>query len=187
MRWRNDGGWTSEIARFPASTDVAFDWRVSIAEIERDGPFSAFAGCERTILVLDGDGMELRFDDAPTPVLVNRRGQPFAFSGDVAAQCRLLTGPTRDFNVMTRREAYSHQVWFRPLVGPMVLVPEAGVTWLVHVAGGHARRQNDEHAETASTGDTLVVREGTVGEPPVVLGGGGELVLVKLTARAAAR
>lgn len=183
MRWQNDGGWTSEIARASSSSpDHAFDWRISIAEIERDGPFSAFTGCDRTILVLQGEGMELRLDGDPVPALLNTRGRPFVFSGDIGAQCRLLNGATRDFNVMTRRAAYTQQVWFRPMVGPMVLLPERGVTWVVHVAAGHAHRQHASDGESAETGDTLVVRADDGVGPPVVLSGAGELVLVKLTA-----
>ena len=35
-RWKNDGGWTTEIAR---SGGDDFRWRIRIAEIESDGPF----------------------------------------------------------------------------------------------------------------------------------------------------
>ena len=69
MRWKNGGGWTTELAAFPESgADAAapFDWRVSIAEIESDGAFSPFPGCDRHIALLEGVGMELRFDDAET-------------------------------------------------------------------------------------------------------------------------
>lgn len=35
-RWKNGTGWTREILRMPDQTD--WNWRLSIAEIERDGP-----------------------------------------------------------------------------------------------------------------------------------------------------
>ncbi|MEP6882581.1 MAG: HutD family protein, partial [Dokdonella sp.] len=52
-RWKNDGGWTTEIASEPlADAASGFRWRVSIAEIETDGPFSQFTGVERDLLLL---------------------------------------------------------------------------------------------------------------------------------------
>jgi environmental stress-induced protein Ves len=45
-RWKNGLGWTREIAREPADGD-AWTWRLSIAEVEKDGPFSAFPCCDR--------------------------------------------------------------------------------------------------------------------------------------------
>ncbi|MBS0193963.1 MAG: HutD family protein [Proteobacteria bacterium] len=69
VRWRNGGGWTREIAsgRMPVESVATsmptgdWDWRLSIAEIERDGPFSEFAGCDRVLVLLSGNGMRLNF------------------------------------------------------------------------------------------------------------------------------
>ena len=53
MPWKNGGGWTTQLAAFPESdATVPFDWRVSIAEIESDGAFSAFPGYDRHIALL---------------------------------------------------------------------------------------------------------------------------------------
>jgi environmental stress-induced protein Ves len=176
MPWRNGGGWTTEIARSPAG-EGEFDWRVSIAEIGADGPFSAFAGCERSLVLLEGAGMELRIDGAPT--LVDRRGQVLAFDGESPVQCRLLDGPTRDFNVITRRGRASHRVLFRPLVGPMVLFPEPGVSWLVHVVSGHASQQQGGGAGLhAEAGESLVLAAGDP-LPRLVIAGAGEVLLVR--------
>ena len=55
--WRNGGGVTRELLVWPN----AEDWlvRLSVAEIERDGPFSAFAGVDRWFAVLSGAGVLL--------------------------------------------------------------------------------------------------------------------------------
>ena len=46
MPWKNGAGRTTEIAVHPAGAALdAFAWRVSIADIERDGPFSRFPAC----------------------------------------------------------------------------------------------------------------------------------------------
>src|SRR5512147_1621544 len=60
MPWKNGGGRTTEIAAAPRGADLAgFTWRISVAELERDGPFSAFPGVDRTLVLLAGNGMRL--------------------------------------------------------------------------------------------------------------------------------
>ncbi|AVJ17347.1 HutD family protein [Serratia sp. JUb9] len=98
--WRNGGGETREIVCQPAD-GVDFDWRASIATIAQDGPFSAFDGIDRSITLLEGDGVHL-FGDGIDHRL-ETAGEPFAFSGDAALQARLLGGISQDFNIMTRR------------------------------------------------------------------------------------
>lgn len=174
MRWRNDGGWTTEIARDDNGED--FRWRVSIAEIEADGPFSSFPGVERELLLLDGNGIELDIDDAP-PLRLDRRFAAVRFAGEAHVDCRLLAGPTRDFNVMARRGACTAQTWARPLVGPMAIFAEPGVEWLVHVFSGHATARSGETEAALGTGDSLHIGFADGGR--VLIEGGGELLLVK--------
>ncbi len=102
-RWKNGAGLTREIAVAPAgaSTD-AFDWRLSVAELERDAPFSAFAGVDRCIVVLDGMGMRL-VDARGALVQPLQPLAPWSFEGERVLQAELPDGPCRDFNVMTRR------------------------------------------------------------------------------------
>ncbi|MBU6421310.1 MAG: HutD family protein, partial [Gammaproteobacteria bacterium] len=110
MRWKNGRGWTTEITVFPAEArfdDKPFEWRVSLAEIENDGEFSAFPGYDRTILLAEGAGMELSFDAAPNQRFAEPY-KPFRFKGEWQTCCRLLNGPVRDFNVMTMRSKWQH-------------------------------------------------------------------------------
>ena len=58
QRWKNGAGWTREIALGPAGASADdFGWRLSVAELEHDAPFSAFPGIDRCIVVIDGAGM----------------------------------------------------------------------------------------------------------------------------------
>lgn len=103
-RWKNGGGNTRELAVWPPAAGMDdFVWRLSVADIERDGPFSAFPGIDRQIVLLDGAGVTLRADDGSFSHRLAVIGEPFAFSGDTSLQATLLDGATRDFNVMTRR------------------------------------------------------------------------------------
>jgi uncharacterized protein len=105
MPWKNGGGATAEIAIQPPGATVAagFDWRLSIATIEVDGPFSAFPQHDRFIMLLKGGGMTLDFADGARAVL-DRPFQPLAFAGSRAASCRLIDGPCEDLNLMVARE-----------------------------------------------------------------------------------
>jgi environmental stress-induced protein Ves len=96
--WRNGGGQTRELMTWP---DAA-DWRVriSVATIEADGPFSAFAGVERWFGVLEGGGVELSVEGEIRRLL--RGDPPLRFRGSARTDCRLLDGPTRDLNLMLR-------------------------------------------------------------------------------------
>lgn len=105
MPWKNGLGTTREIAAARTEEDLrsgGFAWRLSIAEVTVGSPFSIFAGCDRTILLLDGDGMILDSGEHGRHVL-SRRFAPYAFSGDWPTDCKLLGGPCRDFNVMADR------------------------------------------------------------------------------------
>jgi len=102
MEWRNGGGSTREVFAWPPASDLeTFDWRVSVATIERDGPFSQFANVTRTAVLMDGAGVRLRSGARMVELL-----QPWAhatFDGAAQWQCELLEGLVHLFNVMARR------------------------------------------------------------------------------------
>lgn len=104
--WKNGGGSTRELVCWPPATAAAggmdsFDWRVSVATIAAPGPFSAFAGVDRQIMLLGGDGVQLT--SSGWQHTLAERWQPFAFSGDEAVDCTMLGGISTDFNLMLRR------------------------------------------------------------------------------------
>ena len=116
MPWKNGAGRTTEIAVHPPGAALdAFAWRVSIADVERDGPFSRFPGIDRTIVLLAGSGMRLAGPGTSPKgpgmgpkgtareVELTTRFVAHDFSGDDAIDCTLLAGPCRDFNAMFRR------------------------------------------------------------------------------------
>lgn len=97
--WRNGGGVTRELLAWPSAQ--AWQVRISVADIERDGPFSPFPGVQRWFAVLDGEGVELDWGGlAPTRHL--RGDAPLCFDGAAAPACSLRHGATRDLNLMLR-------------------------------------------------------------------------------------
>ena len=106
MPWKNGGGVTREIVSQPLGASMNdFDWRVSIAHIASDGPFSAFPGVDRVITLLSGAGVHLRSDDEEVNHRLDKPLAPFAFAGEAPIQAHLLAADCHDFNVMTRRSA----------------------------------------------------------------------------------
>jgi uncharacterized protein len=100
MPWRNGGGVTYEVASSPADTDLAdFDWRISIAEVEAGGRFSAFPDIDRTIILIEGEWMALTVDGRRHRFGVR---DPFSFDGGSETLCE-VPSRSRDLNVMTRR------------------------------------------------------------------------------------
>ena len=97
--WRNGGGVTREVAA-DGSGGQDFEWRISIADVNVAGPFSAFPGIDRIITLLAGERMDLLIDGVEQVLGLH---ETLTFDGASQTTCTLPFGPTRDLNVMTRR------------------------------------------------------------------------------------
>ncbi len=93
--WKNGGGTTREIAI--ARSGDALIWRLSIADVGVDGPFSKFEGLSRILTVIEGEGMELIGKQA---TLQAEYAVPVSFDGALEIQSRLKNGPLRDLNLI---------------------------------------------------------------------------------------
>lgn len=175
-RWKNGLGWTREIARVPDSE--AWDWRLSIAEIERDAAFSAFPGIDRELVLLRGNGLRLRFDDGRVEELAPPHDR-LRFAGEDAVAGELVDGPTHDFNLMWRRGAVRTELLHRPLVGPMLFFAEPGVRWVVHLIAGQAAFDADGGLGELCSGDSAILVAGEA-RTRYALQGGGELLAIRI-------
>ncbi len=99
--WKNGGGVTRELLAWPNVNDWVM--RLSVADIERDGPFSAFPGIDRWFAVLSGNGVRL----GSSAKTLQRTNDALHFDGALAPSCELVDGATRDLNLMIRRDAAS--------------------------------------------------------------------------------
>jgi environmental stress-induced protein Ves len=101
LPWLNGGGVTSEVAARPLGGDpAAFDWRLSIATIAGDNPFSSYPGIDRLLMPISPQGLDLLDGGAPLH-LGQYDVHRFAGENDVASFG--VTEPTLDLNLMTRR------------------------------------------------------------------------------------
>ncbi|WP_445658751.1 HutD/Ves family protein [Achromobacter sp. NCFB-sbj8-Ac1-l] len=137
--WKNGGGVTRTLAADTAE-GAAPRWRLSVADITRDGPYSRFAGDDRVSVVLSGAGVVLR--DAGVPQregnaqILLPPGQPVAYAGDAAWHGTLVDGPVQVLNLFVRRGAA--RAWVRG-VGQGPQAGRAGVAAGALAACGAAR------------------------------------------------
>jgi hypothetical protein len=178
MPWKNGGGVTVEIAAHPAQAALdAFDWRVSVADVAADGPFSRFPGVDRILLLLAGTGLHLA--GAGHDVDLRAPYEPYAFSGDDAVEGRLVDGPVRDFNLMLRRGRVRGGVSVVRTTGEQL---RAARVHLSYAAGGahEALRPGHPPAIVAEGEALLIVADAD--EPPASLAvnplGAGAVALV---------
>ncbi|WP_217570149.1 HutD family protein [Mesorhizobium sp. GbtcB19] len=184
MPWKNGGGTTTEIAVSPDGAGLDdFDWRISMACVESSGPFSSFAGIDRTLSVLEGDGVVLDIAGQP-PARLTKASSPLAFPGDVPTGATLIGGPITDLNVMTRRGRMAHEVGRRPLSGEIRIAPRADTTLILAVDAGVTLFTHD--ASELGPLDTLVLdRDGP--ELRLQPKGPGQLFVIELHRLAANR
>jgi environmental stress-induced protein Ves len=101
MPWRNGRGFTLEIAREPASGED-FAWRLSLADIERDGEFSAYPGYRRAIVLVAGERLLLKFRGHGSRILdPSRRGA--RFEGGWKTHCAIPRGRCTDLSLIVRK------------------------------------------------------------------------------------
>ena len=115
MPWANGRGSTTELLR-QDDTNGAMLWRLSMARVTEDGPFSMFPNIERNLTVIEGPGFDLVGDQTQLradPLC------PVGFSGDVAISAQNVTADAIDFNLMVARH----------LGQPEVIVLIAGQTY----------------------------------------------------------
>jgi environmental stress-induced protein Ves len=155
--WKNGGGVTREVAAFPEGAGLdAFVWRVSVADVAQAGPFSRFAGIDRTLVLLSGAGMLLDEVDGARGSTTHALTQALdmaRFTGEAQIDARLVDGATRDFNLMVRRNAAQGEVEVWRGVTQRTLSADAV---LLHCAEGPVSvTPGDARALSLATGDTL--------------------------------
>ncbi|MBY5828385.1 HutD family protein [Rhizobium ruizarguesonis] len=156
MPWKNGKGETVEIAVFPPDASINdFDWRISMATVAEDGPFSIFPGIDRTLAILDGNGMVLDVEGS-SPVLLTTASDPLAFPADVPVAARLEDGAITDLNVMTRRNGLSHTLIRIDVDGSKTVpLPPSTCLFLCHRGALSLRRDGETGALAA--GDALLI------------------------------
>jgi uncharacterized protein len=167
--WKNGGGVTREIAA--ARNGDSLIWRLSMADVTSDGPFSRFEGLTRILTVVTGNGMELI---GPTGTQLAEFGVPVRFDGATPVLARLKDGSLRDLNLMFDPSRLSAEVV--PIIGPQrkTLSASASLTIGIFALKG-----------TAKVGTSLELHEGDTalceaGEVSLQLAGDAVALIITL-------
>jgi hypothetical protein len=145
--WKNGGGTTRDIAVSPPGAALDdFDWRLSLARVDRDGPFSRFDNVDRTLVLLSG-AMTLHDQDRRIDLV---RHEPVMFEGERVLDATVAGGATLDFNVMTRRGRARHVVR-RETFGEQVNIEAAAGKTIVVFVLEDGLMLDSEHLHTYDT------------------------------------
>lgn len=138
--WKNGGGLTREILKVPSGA-TAFDWRLSLASITAPGPFSAFDGYDRTLVLVRGDGVELDFGPRGRSTL-RAPGESIDFDGAWPAHCTLLGDPSTDLNLIVSRARAEAQTRILRPAAPELIRTSGWEQTLVCCISGSAQIEN---------------------------------------------
>jgi len=147
LPWKNGKGQTTELAINEGGTVSDFEWRLSIAEVVEDGPFSDFSGYQRTLILIEGNGIELRHDQASVSNLRNILDVA-TFDGGSETVATLAAGAIKDFNVMARNGKY--KVVVNTFAEHRVILPQRTDPGFIYCLAGSAEITSTEHHLTAT-------------------------------------
>ena len=105
--WKNGRGMTrtlltqSVASRHPAGEPPPWSWRISVAELQANGPFSVFDDVDRTLVLLSGGELILHRPDGRA--VLDRPGAQVSFRGEESIQATITPAPAQALNVMARR------------------------------------------------------------------------------------
>ena len=129
MPWANGRGTSYEIASDRIESGE-WTWRLAMAPVNEDGPFSRIECVNRSLAVVEGTGMLLSVDRKKLQCLPM---QVVRFRGDAITEATLTDGPIMDINLMVRRKEAD---------GEIAVVSDAGVlegASIVVAVGGSAQ------------------------------------------------
>jgi uncharacterized protein len=146
--WRNGGGTTRPLAEAPNG-----DWRVSLADVSCNGPYSLFTGIDRQSLVIEGAGIELRNG---TDRISLRPGHPAGYNGELEWLATLRDGSVVALNTMVKRDRYRSSI---VLLRDDTLVATGRVALFLPLDGSWAWRTTDRTAASLLSSGTAIVRD----------------------------
>lgn len=101
MPWKNGQGTTLELFRLSSGNSNSFWFRISMAAVNSDGPFSIFPQIDRSLFLVSGNGLIL--ENSGKEARLTEKWKAFQFAGEDQIHCRLINGPCQDFNIMVDR------------------------------------------------------------------------------------
>lgn len=104
--WKNGRGITRTISSKRSENGTI--WRISVADIEKDGPFSVFPGIDRVSVLMGGPGLRLVGDGLA--LNFPEVGSTAKYCGEAQLEARLGGSPARFLNILTQNNRATAQV-----------------------------------------------------------------------------
>jgi environmental stress-induced protein Ves len=149
-RWRNGLGVSWDIATDGNAGADDFGWRLAIARIDSDVPFSHYPQVDRIFTLIDGQGLDLDFADGRT-LAADQLFVPHPYPCDVPTFCRLRDGPCRVLNLFLKRRSREAEV--------DILSSNADITHPGPILAFVLKGPADMNGVNLETGDTAVTDE----------------------------
>jgi environmental stress-induced protein Ves len=146
MPWANGRGTSYEIAS-DRNEAGEWAWRLAMAPVNEDGPFSRIECVNRSLAVVEGAGMLLSVDRKKLPCLPM---QVVQFRGDAITEATLTDGPIMDINLMVRRKEAE---------GEMAIITNAGLlngASIVVAVGGSAQVKSGDSTIDLERHDSIL-------------------------------
>lgn len=146
MPWANGRGTSYEIAS-DRNEAGEWAWRLAMAPVNEDGPFSRIECVNRSLAVVEGAGMVLSVDRKKLQCLPM---QVIRFRGDAITEATLTDGPIMDINLMVRRKEAD---------GDMAIFSDVGLldgASIVVAVGGSAQVQSGESTVDLEPHDSVL-------------------------------
>jgi environmental stress-induced protein Ves len=158
VQWNNGGGVTREVAASPpGATFATFDWRLSVADIVENGPFSSLPGVDRHSLMVSPGEVRMTIDGQTQQWEI---GAGAAFPGEADVRVEVLKGPTRNLNLITRRGRCKGSIALHRLNEPLSLGGGRGPVAVLVLAGSvglqDGTRLEQSHLLLPGTGDQKI-------------------------------
>ena len=153
--WSNGLGVTREIIRDSESAGSAtFDWRISIARLDGDAPFSPLPGIDRSLMALGPDGISLVVGDGDPQYLALH--EVLRFRGEDEVRPVGVTRPNYDLNLMTRRDMASGNLSLLTVTDEATVSAAAGETAVAVLLDGAVRVEIDRQQHSLQHLDAVV-------------------------------
>ncbi|WP_374667059.1 HutD family protein [Ramlibacter sp.] len=145
--WKNGAGSTRPLAEGPG-------WRVSLAQVTRDAPFSVFDQTRRHSVVVAGGALLLQRNEH---TLAMRPHRLCSYTGEVPWHCQLQGEPATVFNVMVEPLIAAVDI----LTGPHLrLAGLAGSTLVLMAVGGSSACLTGEQTSHLLPEGSVLVSDG---------------------------
>jgi uncharacterized protein len=180
--WRNGQGLSLPLFAGSAEAGAPEDWRISVARIDRDAPYSDFSGYARAQVLLSGGPLLLREGAAAEAAVCHRLdapGQRIEFAGSAQLHAE-IESPCLVFNTALRLGRGQLRSWLRPVLGVLMLPLLPDTRWFGYVLGGQMLLRRGEQREWLHQGDAFALEPQAV--PRAVIDGGGSLALAQWVA-----